>query len=380
VRQRLARVEQARVDAPEQALRPQCLAAMSERDDDALAGPDEGTELVLGFGQPACGESRPLRLEAEGLVLRQRIELGHSLERDRSEVFLLPDAADVVGLPHEIRRSFERPDEVLRDMAHGLSLGQAGFDQVGAPLRSRMDRRAVNRVQRALRERREGAHRLELVSEPLEPQRLPARRREDVDEPAADGELAALFDPLNALVPGHRERLGDGVDPAIVVGCEVQGLGPHARRRHRLGNCCGGGADEASARQDVERTRPLSHEVRRRLEARAPTYAAAREQRDPLGAEEPRGRLRCVAGIGVLWEEHDEPPLEPFVQRREQEGQRRLGDACACRQRSRETFEALVLDELRNQDVEHRSVHHERRNARFRGGHGSRRLGLACRA
>ena len=71
------------------------LAAMSERDDDAVPATDEGRELVLGLGQPAGGDGGPLRLERVRLGLRERVELRGAVERDRTEALLLGDATPV---------------------------------------------------------------------------------------------------------------------------------------------------------------------------------------------------------------------------------------------------------------------------------------------
>ena len=58
-------------------------------------------------------------------------------------------------------------------------------------------------------------------------------------------------------------------------------------------------ADESAAFEHVERSRPLADEVRRRLEAGAPADAAAREKRDLVVAEVPRGRFGDVPRVGV---------------------------------------------------------------------------------
>ena len=126
----------------------------------------------------------------------------------------------------------------------------------------------------------------------------------------------------------------------------------------------------------MERARPLADEMRWRREPRLPGDAATRQQPDRVVAEEPGRGLGGVAGVRVLRQEDDESPaaaeggrvflpgiqLEPFVQRREQERQRRLRHAGARRQRVRELGEALVLDELLNECVKYRTVHDEGRN------------------
>jgi hypothetical protein len=108
--------------------------------------------------------------------------------------------------------------------------------------------------------------------------------------------------------------------------------------------------------------------VRRRLEARAPADAAARQEGDLRVAEEPGGGLRDVARVGVLGREHDERAGKLFVERGEQQWKRRLGDA---RPRGwelgHERAKTLALGELVHERVQHRSVHDERRNTGFRG-------------
>ena len=208
-------------------------------------------------------------------------------------------------------------------------------------------------MQRALGERRERADRLDLVAEELDAERLAAGRREDVDEAAAHGELAALLDAVDPLVAGERELLGERVEPGRVAGRERDRLGPSLGRRHRLGERRGRGADEPSGGEDVERPRALADEMRRRLEPRAPVHAAAREQRDPLLAEEPARALGRVASIGVLGQQHDERAAQLLVQRGQQQRQRRLGDPRGRRQRIREGGQALVAEQLLDERVQH---------------------------
>ena len=129
------------------------------------------------------------------------------------------------------------------------------------------------------------------------------------------------------------------------------------RRWHPLGQRGRRRADEPAGGEDVERPRPLADEVRRRLEPRRVRDAAAREQRDAIGAEEPRGALGRVARVRVLGEEDQQPPPELLVQRREHERQRRLGDARPAGQRLRECLEPIGGGELRDEGVKRRLVH-----------------------
>src|SRR5581483_4351473 len=275
--------------AAKQMLLPLGLAAVREGDVDVEALPQEPAELVLGLAEPAGGERRPLRVERVRLPLRERVELGRPLERERLHAFLLPHLPDVVRLPDEVRNTVGDGDEVLQELGSDdlVLLWERHLDEVAAPLRRRMDQRLVDVAERALGERRERADALDLVAEELDAQRLAAGRREDVDDPAADRELPALLDAVDALVAGDGERFGEGIDARLVAARDSHGPRTHVGRRHRLGERERGRADEPAALEQLERTRPLAHEMRWRLEPRAPPDAARRQQRDAVVAEEP---------------------------------------------------------------------------------------------
>ena len=134
VGQRLARLEQARLDAPEEVLRAQRLAAMRERDDDALPGAHERRQLGLRLGEAASGDRRALRLEGERLRLRERVELRRALERGRREdAVVLPHAPHTVRLEDEIGNAVERGHEIVGDAF------RLGVDEIDAPLRGGID-------------------------------------------------------------------------------------------------------------------------------------------------------------------------------------------------------------------------------------------------
>ena len=103
--------------------------------------------------------------------------------------------------------------------------------------------------------------------------------------------------------------------------------------------------------------------MRRWLEPRAPADAAAREERYPVVAEEPRGRFGDVPCVRVLGGQDDERPAELLVERRDEERERRLGDAGArVGELFQERAEALAVGELADERVQDRPVHDERRN------------------
>jgi hypothetical protein len=223
-------------------------------------------------------------------------------------------------------------------------------------------------VERSLREGREGADRLDLVPEEVDPDRLAAGGGEDVHEAAANGEPTALVRLLDALVAGERERLRHLLEPEPGAHSQTQRLRARRRRRHAFGERRRGRAHEPAGGQDVERPGPLADQVRRRLEAGVPAHASARQQRDPFLAQEPGRGLGDVACVAVLGRHEHERTAEVLVQRRDDERQPRLGDAGALRQRIGERLQALVLDELGDERVQCRAVHDESRNARFRAG------------
>jgi hypothetical protein len=342
-RQVLPVLEQLGVDAAQQVLLPERLAAMREGDDDALAGAHEGGQLVLGLAQPAGGDRGPLRLEGERLALRERVELCGAGEVDRREPFLVPDATHLVGLPDEIRGAVEHGDE----LSWG-KLPETGLRDVLDPhdaepsLRRRIHGHVMYGVQRALGERRKGPHAFDLVAEELDAQRLAPGGREDVDEAAPHRELAALLDPLDPFVARERKGLGEAVDAGLVPDRELVRRRALPLRRVPFGERRSGRADEPAGGEHVERTGTLAHEMRRRLEARVPADASARQERHAVGAEEPRGCVGGVPRVGVLRQQQHERPVEVVVQRRDDEWQGRLRDSSARGQRLREGAETHV--------------------------------------
>ena len=248
------------------------------------------------------------RLERVRLAARERVELGHAGEVDASSQ-LLPDAAHLVRLPHEVGPAVERRDEVVGSRGgRGVVLlvrRELRLDEVEPPLGGGIDGGLLDRVQRALRERGERAHGLDLVAEELDPERLAARGREDVDETAADGELAAVVDPVDPLVAREREVLGELLEADLRPGAERDRRRPRVDRRHPFRERRRRGEDEPAGGEDVERPRTLADEVRRRLEPGLPADAATREQRDVLGAEQPPCGLGQIARVAVVGDEDD---------------------------------------------------------------------------
>ncbi len=270
---------------------------------------------------------------------------------------MLPDLAYVDRLPDEVGAGGDRRHEVggnrSRSLA-GLVVRKSHVLEVEPPLGRGVDRDLVDRMQGALRERREGADALDLVAEELDAERLAPGRRIDVDDASAEGELPSLLRLVDALVAREGEVFDEGVDAPVVAGANANRLGAGPGRGHALGERGSRCADEAAGGEDVEGACPLPDEVRRRLEARAPAHAPAGEERDAVVAEEPGRGLGDVARVRVLGREHDERAAELFVERRDDERQSGLGDTRAgFGQLLEEQAEALALGELTNERVEH---------------------------
>ena len=188
-------------------------------------------------------------------------------------------------------------------------------------------------MERALGERRERAHLLDLVAEELDAERLAAGAREDVDEPAAHRDLPALLDPLDALRSRRARALDERVEPDLVSDATRIGSG----------RASSGGMPSASARAEAQTRPPAASTASAR--ARSPTRcaggsspesqrdAAARKERDAARVDVPADGLGGVARVLVLRErprERGRRPEAVLVQRREDERQRGLGDRARC--------------------------------------------------
>ena len=149
----------------------------------------------------------------------------------------------------------------------------------------------VHLVDGALRVDVEGADRLDLVVDEVDPVRQRAPHREEIDQPAADAVLAGRDDLGHVAVAGgrelgaqaHRVEAGALLDEERVAG-EVRG------RRDALQG--GGRRDErdvaVAGRDPVERREPLRHEVVVRREAVVRQRLPVGQQRDPEARREPR--------------------------------------------------------------------------------------------
>ena len=205
---------------------------------------------------------------------------GSSSEAPLSEISLetLPRPRPASPRPAARRSPGARSSTCTRSRGiSGLYVSWSSSRSVGSVRSARrsiggIDHGAVDRMQRPLGEGRERAHLLDLVAVELDPERLAARGREDVDEPTADSELAALLGTLDALVARERELLGEA-------------RRGRARLRPRAGPAPAAPQPAASPRRARSRTRRRGRRPRARrgrAHARRRDAAAARG-RSPSG-------------------------------------------------------------------------------------------------
>ena len=325
-----------RRSAPWRSASPLC----GERDDDPVAGANEPGELVLRLGEAARGDrgrcasnwnACPRGKGSSSVAPRATTGSSpcSSQTRRTSSGCQTTSGARSIGAtrsPADDRRG-----------SSSSSGGNGDVHEIDAPLRGRIDGRLRDWMQGALRERRERAHLLDLVAEQLDPQRLPAGRGEDVDDAAADGELAALLDPVDALVAGERQLSASPSMP----GSSPTRSATRARSRGERAACPRPALPPTRTRGRRRRARrargPLADQVRRRLETGGGRDATARQQRHPSSPryhDAPSAASRASASSGSST---TSAAAELLVEGREHERQSRIGDACARRQRLRRT-------------------------------------------
>ena len=193
-------------------------------------------------------------------------------------------------------------------------------------------------------------------------------RREDVDDAAANSELAAVVDALDARVAGERERLRQGLDAELGARAQLDRLRTRRRRRHRLGERARRGAHEPAAGKDVEGAgcarRRGAAAARGPSPSRRRGWAGSRRARRP-GTRRPPRRRRARPRPRA--EGRSSPRSRRSCSVASRSGSAASTDAGAGRHRVRELADALVLDELADEGVKDWAVHDEWRNSRSAG-------------
>ena len=155
----------------------------------------------------------------------------------------------------------------------------------------------------------------------------------DVEQAAADGELAALLDLVDALVAGLDEVVGGLVEVEQVALAQGEaaraqlGVGDLLAQRHRAHDHHRLLAARRRVGEGIERSDPQAHQVRRRRQVRLVGDAAARVVADGPRAQPCAQVLREVARRAVVARHHDgRPPHVTVGQRGDHERAQRLRD------------------------------------------------------
>ena len=263
-------VEEGRLHAGHVQLRALRLAAARPRHEGAVARANELLELRLGVLQRASGRVGRLGAELVGLVLRdarqpqlgapvecgvERLRLhvevvsvlvvearGHVLPvvaQRRSELLLGGDSHERV-VRHEV--------EQLAEAVHGQDVGHVGalvllgrggdlgqLAVLGRQLRGRSDLHALRLLERALGEGGEPREPLHLDVEQLAADSALLGGRVHVEDVAADRELAALLDLLDALVAARHELARRLVEVEQAALLDLEAVRAQGRVGHLLG-------------------------------------------------------------------------------------------------------------------------------------------------
>jgi hypothetical protein len=255
-RELFAGLQQLGLDLSEKRLRPQRLAAVGEGDHHPVPRADERLEIPLGLGEAARSDRRALRLEGVPLARGELVELDRLAQLGLRQKLLFPDLANLVELPDQVGWG-KGGDEI--GGRPGLLVVQRGLNEIEPALRGRMDDRLVQGAERPLGEGGEGAHRLDLVPEELDPDGLASGGGKDVDDSAPHREAAALFRSLDALVPGEGEALDQSVDSGLLTRPQANRLRPRLYGRQALGEADRRRADKPARLEDFKRPRALAH-------------------------------------------------------------------------------------------------------------------------
>ncbi len=343
-------------------------ATLRPGDDGGVAGAGELLQLRLGLLEAAGGEVGGLAADLGRLVGRdagqadrgavaQGLEDAVGLDVEAVGVLVVEGDADVgpvvaqarldvlVGRDHDLRGVRDQVEQ-LAEAVDGQQLGDVralvvgGGDLrqlavLGRELGGGRDLDHVGLAEAALAEGAEPPQRVDLDVEEVDADGALLGGGIDVEQPAADGELAALLDLVDALVAGGHEVARRLAEVEQVALAQREAVRAQLRVGDLLGERDGGhdhhGLLRARRRvgQRVERGDPQAHEVGGRREVRLVRDAAARVVAD--GARpQPGPEVLCeVARRAVVARHHHGRPAHVAVgQRREHERPQRLADEC----------------------------------------------------
>ena len=380
-------------------------APVGPGDQRRVTGAHELLELRLGLVERAGGEFGGLGAELERLRARDRgqagraarVELGEDavgLDVEAVRVGVVEGGADVVPVVaqrrldvllggQDQRRLRGQQLEQVAEVVDGQQLGDVGprvrllerrdlgqLAVLGGELRRGRDLDAVGIAERPLREGREPAQGLDLVVEQVDADRALLRRRIDVQQAAADRELPAVLDLVDALVAGRDEIRRRLVEVEQLAGPQREavrpqrGVGDLLAQRDGAHHDYGGFGSRTALEDRVERRDPEADQVGGRAQMRLVGDAAARVEADGPGAQPGAQVGGEVARRAVVAGDHDGgPPRVALGQRRDHVRPQRLRHERA-RVRRRQRFGVGVQIEL----GEERSEAHGARRTTARGG------------
>ncbi len=350
---------------PRQVVRRAVAVALTPPGDDGpVAGPQQLLELGLRRGQVAGRQVARLRVQLQVLVLQQAgdPQLGAvaqllqddvGLDVEVAGVLVVERGGDVLPLVvqrrgdllvgdqhddrvvgHQVEEATEAVDrqqvgdvEVLVAAGGLLALGPAQrrgdlrrLAVLGGQLRRRRDLDPLELAERTLGEDRERTDRLDLDVEQVDADRVVLGRREDVEDPAADRELPAVADLVDALVAAADQVLGAVVEVEQLADLQQEPVGTQLRVGHRLRQCDRRGDDDRGllvrtvalgvGEQRVERRHAHADEVRRRVELRLVGDPARRVEADRSRVQ-PRAQVAGqLAGGLVVRRDHQRRTAE----------------------------------------------------------------------
>ena len=215
-------------------------------------GPGRLQELLAGGHQVVRPAPRPLGVEHQdvGVLGHQVDEHLHVVHEHRSQRLHALDGVPLGELLGDLAQLRVLLAEPARTGPHLVGQQQLAAGRCPEPRGG---------LERALVGDREGPDLLDLVAPELHAQRVLLGRREDVDDPAADRELAALLDQVD---PGVRRR-GQPTDHVLEVGLRPDGQ----LDRLEVGQALDLGLQHGPDRSDHDLERPVAGVVARVREA-----------------------------------------------------------------------------------------------------------------
>ena len=254
---------------------------MREGHDDVELLAQQSAQLVLRLCEPARGERRTLRVERIRLALRQRRQFGRP---GRARSASGPPPTRRPAPRRATRRSLEPGRTPARDLSGASSAGSSPSSGPRSISTSSRRRSAAGKIvacstARSARCVNGENARICSISSPKNSMRSGSRPvvANTSTRPPRTANWPAFFDPLDPLVSGGRELLGERVDPGLVAGRDAD--------------------DSRPLRRPGERLPPRRSPMRRRdRRARAPRERGRARRRDAAAARDPSPSGRRATG------------------------------------------------------------------------------------